>query len=365
MLSGEHRNNSLLRDNVHGYINYADDRSGARRFADASRFPGVIRQLQSPGHTVVAPPNPLRSLAFDAAAIPAFAGGLGAPAVRVGHSYGGAVSTDACHDRDRPPCATCSAMRGGPNRHSTCRLPQTDGRPERVPPRSDHRQKEESTKGCEPITTDTRLQADVEDELKWDPRVTATEVGVAVNDGVVTLNGTVPTYAEKRAAEKAARRVFGVKAVAEEIRVEPSGAHGPSDTAIAEAAVRALQTPVWAPFGIQAIVEKGWVSLRGQVNWRYQKDAAFEAVRFLPGVVGVSNEITIEPTVEPGAVKQAIETALKRDAQIDAQGINVKADGGKVTLSGRVRSFAERDEVDWAAWSAPGVTEVKNDLSVV
>lgn len=188
---------------------------------------------------------------------------------------------------------------------------------------------------------------------------------MAVNDGVVTLNGTVPTYAEKRAAEKAARRVFGVKAVAEEIRVEPSGAHGPSDTAIAEAAVRALQTPVWAPFGIQAIVEKGWVSLRGQVNWRYQKDAAFEAVRFLPGVVGVSNEITIEPTVEPGAVKQAIETALKRDAQIDAQGINVKADGGKVTLSGRVRSFAERDEADWAAWSAPGVTEVKNDLSVV
>jgi osmotically-inducible protein OsmY len=185
------------------------------------------------------------------------------------------------------------------------------------------------------MKTDGQVRADVEDELKWDPSVTATEVGVAVSDGVVTLSGTVPTYAEKWAAEKAARRVSGVKAAVEEIRVEPFGAHRPGDMTIAEAAVRALQTHVWVPSGIQATVENVWVSLRGQVNWRYQKDAAFEAVRFLSGVVGVSNEITIKPTVEPGAVKQAIETALKRDAEIDAQGINVKADGGKVTLGPR------------------------------
>jgi osmotically-inducible protein OsmY len=158
--------------------------------------------------------------------------------------------------------------------------------------------------------------------------------------------------------------VSGVKSVVEETRVEPFGAHRPGDKTIAEAAVRALQTHVWVPSGIQATVENVWVSLRGQVNWRYQKDAAFEAVRFLSGVVGVSNEITIKPTVEPGAVKQAIETALKRDAEIDAQGINVRADGrqghtlGPRPLVGRARW------ADWAAWSAPGVTEVKNDLSV-
>ena len=214
------------------------------------------------------------------------------------------------------------------------------------------------------MKTDAQLQKDVQDELKWDPSVTADDIGVTVSDGVVTLNGTVPTYAEKYAAEKAARRVADVKAVVEEIEVELFGPHKRSDMAIAKAAVQALRSHVWVPEGVQATVEKSWVTLSGQVNWGYQQQAAFDAVRFLAGVTGVTNNITIKPTVQPTAVKQEIEKALKRDAEIDAEGVTVKADGGKVTLSGTVHSWAERDEAGWAASNAPGVTAVQNELAV-
>ncbi|HTY35053.1 BON domain-containing protein [Mycobacterium sp.] len=214
------------------------------------------------------------------------------------------------------------------------------------------------------MKTDQQLEKDVRDELRWEPSVTSAEVGVTVSQGVVTLNGTVPTYAEKSAAEKAAQRVAGVKAVADEIRVEPHADHRRNDQQIAQDAVRAVQSHVWVPTGIQVTVDNGWVTLRGKVTWEYQRKAAYDAVRFLPGVVGVSNEITIKATVRPSGVKEAIETALKRDAEIDAEGITVRADDGKVTLSGTVPSWAERDEAGSAAWRAPGVTDVQNELVV-
>jgi len=214
------------------------------------------------------------------------------------------------------------------------------------------------------MKTDAQLQRDVQDELKWEPSVTASEIGVAVNGGTVTLSGTVPTFAEKEAAERAVRRVAGVKAVAEEIQVRPSGMHRRNDTEIAESVARAIQSNVWVPTDVQATVENGWVTLRGEVHWEFQRKAAFNAVRYLAGVKGVTNWIGIKPVVPPEAVKDAIERALKRNAEIDAENINVSTDGGDVILRGHVRSWTEKDEASRAAWNAPGVTAVQNEISV-
>ena len=214
------------------------------------------------------------------------------------------------------------------------------------------------------MKTDAQLKNDVIQELRWEPTVTSTDINVVVDRGVVTLSGTVPHYAEKWAAERATQRVEGVTGIAEELEVTLIAGHQRKDSEIAQAVVQALRWHVWVPSHVQATVENGWVTLTGSVNWGYQRTSAEDAVSYLSGVRGVSNSITLKPSVQPVAVKDAIEKALKRNAEVDAENINVSADGGKVTLAGTVKSWDERQEAGEAAWNAPGVTEVKNDLAL-
>jgi osmotically-inducible protein OsmY len=215
------------------------------------------------------------------------------------------------------------------------------------------------------MKTDAQVQKDVMAELKWEPCVTAAEIGVSAANGVVTLTGTVASYAEKWAVERAAQRVEGVKAIAEEIQIKPTGMHAKTDAEIAAIAATSLRSHVWVPTDIQATVENGWVTLAGVVNWEFQQRAATDSVRFLAGVKGVSNNVTLKPTVQPYAVKDAIENALVRNAEIDSGNVKVTVNGGMVTLSGSVRSWGERIEAGAAAWKAPGVNSVRNDITVM
>jgi osmotically-inducible protein OsmY len=214
------------------------------------------------------------------------------------------------------------------------------------------------------MKTDTQLKDDVMAELRWEPTVTSNDINVAARDGIVTLSGTVPHYAEKRAAERATQRVEGVKAIAEEMEVHLLKDYERKDADIAQAAVDALRWHVWVPSHIQATVEKGWLTLTGSVMWGYERNSAEDAVSYLAGVKGVLNNITLKPSVKPAAVKDAIEKALKRNAEVDAENISVSAIGSKVTLAGSVSSWDEREEAGSAAWNAPGVTEVENELAV-
>ena len=214
------------------------------------------------------------------------------------------------------------------------------------------------------MKSDTQLKDEVLVELEWDPAVCSKDISVIAKNGVVTLNGSVPHYADKRAAERAAQRVEGVKAIAEEMEVNPSGVHKRPDSDIAQTVVNALAWHVWVPDSVKATVENGRVSLTGSVRWEFERKAAEDSVTFLSGVKGVTNEITIEPSVEVSAVKNSIEKALKRDAEIDAKHIKVTTLGGKVFLTGMIHSWNEREEAAVAAWRAPGVTAVQNDLVV-
>jgi osmotically-inducible protein OsmY len=215
------------------------------------------------------------------------------------------------------------------------------------------------------MKNDLELQRDVFDELKWEPAVHSTDIGVTVKDGVVTLEGVVDSYPEKWAAERAAKRVAGVKALALELEVKLPVFGKHTDADIAKAAEDALEWNVLVPRDrIKVTVEKGFLTLEGEVNWQTERSEAERAVRYLTGVKGVANEITVKPKALPTDVKAKIEAALNRNAILDAQQIKVEADGGKVTLRGTVSSWAERDEAEAAAWAAPGVEEVKDFIAV-
>lgn len=212
--------------------------------------------------------------------------------------------------------------------------------------------------------TDVQLQRDVIDELRWDPSVGANEIGVAVKSGVVTLSGQVDSYARMYAASRAAERVAGVKAVAEDLVVSLPAGSKRSDTDLAHAVVSTLQWNVQVPDDIKARVDNAWVWLEGTVEWRYQSRIAENAVRNLTGVRGVTNLIDVKPRAVVADVKNRIEGALKRHAELDSKQIQVEALDGRVTLKGKVRSWAERQDAEFAAWSAPGVSKVLDELVV-
>jgi osmotically-inducible protein OsmY len=209
------------------------------------------------------------------------------------------------------------------------------------------------------------IQKDVIDELAWDPQVDSSSIGVTVRDGIVRLHGSVPSFAEKIAAEKACRRILGVDGIVDDLDVRFKPGFAVKDERIAKAAVDALKFNTLLPKDAVTItVDNGWVQLTGEVSWYYQKQAAENAVRYLPGVTSVTNAITVMQPVNKAEVKQKIEAAFKRSAQIDSEQVKVEATDGKVVLKGNVRNWAEKKAAEDAAWLAAGVTDVRNELKI-
>jgi len=215
------------------------------------------------------------------------------------------------------------------------------------------------------MKSDIQIQTDVMNELKWEPYLISSQVGVAVKNGVVTLSGQVDSYSKKLAAEKAAKRVSGVKAVAEDIQIGVSPAYSKTDAEIAEAALTALKwhTAVQDE-KIKMKVEDGVVTLDGEVEWDYQRNNAKAAIENLTGVRAVYNLITVKPKVTPSDIEQKIKSAFQRSATIDSGHVHAEVIGSKVTLRGTVRSFTEKEDAENAAWFATGVTNVENKLEI-
>ncbi len=215
------------------------------------------------------------------------------------------------------------------------------------------------------MLTDEEIQRDVLEELKWDMRVHPNEVGVSVKDGIVTLTGWVDSYSKKLAAEAAAHRVHNVKAVVNDIEVRLPGSAERTDLDLAQAVLNALRWDAGIPAGkIDVTVSGGWVTLKGEVEYGFQKIDAEKAIRHVSGIRGITNLIYVKPHVSPVDLKQNIEKELIRNAETDASNIQVEVEGNKVILRGTVRSYAEKKAAEEAAWSAPGVSEVDNRITI-
>lgn len=212
---------------------------------------------------------------------------------------------------------------------------------------------------------DISLRQDVLDELEFEPSLDAAHIGVAVEKGVVTLTGHVSSYAQKIAAEKAVQRVQGVRGVAEELQVRYPNDKKVADDEVAQRALAIIAWDATVPDDqVRVKVEKGWVTLSGEVGWQYQRASAEQAVRKLSGVRGVTNLLGVRPQIEASDIRRHIEGALKRSAEVEAEGIRIDVEGGKVKLSGKVQNWHERNVVERAAWAVPGVHSVDDRLVI-